>query len=181
MKKLTLIIVVFLIILLGIIFLFFNTKKPTISLTNKSMPSSVLLQYDKFADDKNYNKSFGATLEYCVGGKEGDIYVVSASGGYTAERYSYDLNGNQIDYYSLGDVIQPGDRKPLVNILEYNCTVLKKSKNPVSDTILCVNDSGCKQGFICFNETPRGPWAGIPGSPENPGICYNKTIIDMIV
>jgi len=39
----------------------------------------------------------------------------------------------------------------------------------------------CAEGYSCWAQLPRGPSAGIRGSKENPGTCYDNDIISQIV
>jgi len=44
----------------------------------------------------------------------------------------------------------------------------------------CVSDAGCKTGFSCWYQTPRGPFTGVRGSKENPGKCFSDEVIRQI-
>jgi hypothetical protein len=41
----------------------------------------------------------------------------------------------------------------------------------------CISNEACEEGFLCWHKIPRGPAAGIPGSKEKPGKCWNKNDI----
>lgn len=41
----------------------------------------------------------------------------------------------------------------------------------------CTDDQQCEEGFSCWYKIPRGPSAGIPGSIEQPGQCWDNKII----
>ncbi len=56
-----------------------------------------------------------------------------------------------------------------------------EDENGNADISSCTIDTECNAGFSCYNVTPRGPITGIKGSIENPGLCYNSTIIATIV
>jgi len=44
----------------------------------------------------------------------------------------------------------------------------------------CREDSDCPAGFSCWNELPRGPLPGTPGSKDKPGKCYRTETIRKI-
>lgn len=41
----------------------------------------------------------------------------------------------------------------------------------------CTDDLQCGEGFSCWYKIPRGPSAGVPGSKEQPGQCWDNKII----
>ncbi len=45
----------------------------------------------------------------------------------------------------------------------------------------CMSDSECPLNYSCWREIPRGPFAGVKGSAENPGTCWSNEIISQIV
>lgn len=54
-----------------------------------------------------------------------------------------------------------------------------KQEEPTAKT--CTNDANCASGYSCWAELPIGPSAGIRGSKENPGACYDNGILSQIV
>jgi len=67
---------------------------------------------------------------------------------------------------------------------EQHCTVTfevvgAKYEEPSAET--CTTDANCAEGYSCWAQLPRGPSAGIRGSKENPGTCYDNEIISQIV
>jgi len=107
-------------------------KKENVTIAGDSavvpeIPKNVIEKYQEL--EKIYGQSLGATLSYCIKESE-SIYDVSGSGGFSAVSFYFDTNGKQLAEYRRGDVIIPGKElpKPPINILEYECTVLKESK-----------------------------------------------------
>ena len=99
------------------------------------IPKNVIEKYQEL--EKIYEQSLGATLSYCTKGSE-SIYDVSGSGGFSAVSFYFDTNGKQLAKYERGDIIIPGEKRiPPINILEYECTMLKESEklNPTSAPI----------------------------------------------
>ena len=45
----------------------------------------------------------------------------------------------------------------------------------------CTGDSQCGSGASCWSRLPAGPSAGMKGSPENPGTCYDDELVSAIV
>ncbi|MCP6719815.1 MAG: cohesin domain-containing protein [Patescibacteria group bacterium] len=110
-----------------------TNKKGSVTVAGNSavtpeIPKNVIEKYQEL--EKIYEQSLGATLSYCTKGSE-SIYDVSGNGGFSAVSFYFDTNGNQLAEYRRGDVIIPGKElpKPPINILEYECTVLKESKS----------------------------------------------------
>ncbi len=99
-----------------------QTKEP-----KDEIPNSVLLKYTEL--EAQYNNSLGADMKFCTKGTE-NIYTVSGSGGFTGVTFYYNEDGTEIGSHYFTDAIDVNNPppKPPVNILEYNCTFLKKSK-----------------------------------------------------
>lgn len=55
------------------------------------------------------------------------------------------------------------------------CT--SSAREPTAVGQACTGDEDCPQGFSCWHQLPRGPLAGIPGSPERPGQCWSDDVI----
>ena len=91
----------------------------------QQIPFNILSKYEEL--DREYKDSFGAAVEFCIKDSE-EIYKVWGSGGYTGVTFYYAKDGTEIDSYYWDDVIEPNEPKPPINILEYNCTTLKKSE-----------------------------------------------------
>lgn len=91
------------------------------------IPKNVIEKYQEL--EKTYEQSLGTFLSSCTKGNQ-LIYLVSGSGGYTGINFYYDDIGNELGSYSWSDILTPGKAlpKPPINILEYECTVLKESE-----------------------------------------------------
>lgn len=46
---------------------------------------------------------------------------------------------------------------------------------------VCISDAQCEAGFSCWKDVPSGAFAGVRGSAENPGTCYDNGVIPQIV
>ncbi|NJD56732.1 MAG: hypothetical protein FIA94_10060 [Nitrospirae bacterium] len=44
----------------------------------------------------------------------------------------------------------------------------------------CTANTDCPEGYSCWFQVPRGPFAGVPGSRERPGKCYRDDIMKKI-
>jgi hypothetical protein len=40
----------------------------------------------------------------------------------------------------------------------------------------CTRDADCPEGSSCWHRMPRGPSAGVRGSPQAPGRCVSDTV-----
>lgn len=114
------------------------TDKKEISIKSDDLPllkipKNVIEKYQEL--EKIYEQSLGTFLSSCTKGDQ-FVYRVSGSGGFTGIDFYYDDVGNELGSYSWSDIFTPGKAlpKPPINILEYDCTVLKKSEklNPPS-------------------------------------------------
>lgn len=83
------------------------------------LPSNVKNTYEQLSDE--YGKSMGATIKFCR--KEDSAgYVVSGSGGFTAESYAFDPSGTYISRSQSSDVPR-GERKPWI-FDGYECALI---------------------------------------------------------
>jgi hypothetical protein len=48
---------------------------------------------------------------------------------------------------------------------------------PTDQEHSCTDDQQCEEGLSCWYKIPRGPSAGIRGSIEKPGQCWDNEII----
>ena len=45
---------------------------------------------------------------------------------------------------------------------------------------ICTSDTDCGEGYSCYSRLPAGPGAGIKGTPEEPGHCYDQRFLAML-
>ena len=85
-----------------------------------------------------------------------------------------------LQYFGAEDLkVMPSDKEyiDIYNQILSTFKFIEPQKNLDSAEKTCVSDAGCKGGFSCWYQTPRGPFAGVSGSKENPGKCWdNKTL-----
>ena len=65
----------------------------------------------------------------------------------------------------------------LMIVLISGCSQQEKGASAVKT---CTSDTDCEEGFSCWARTPLGPSAGIRGSKENPGACWDNKQISRI-
>jgi len=94
----------------------------------KTIPENVLTKYYEL--EEVYSKSFGAKVFGCTKGEE-FIYEVGGSGGYTAQGFYYDEDGNEIGKYTITDIPVEGSGEPR-DLSEYECEILIESESSLS-------------------------------------------------
>lgn len=99
---------------------------------NDSIPKEVLLKYGELSEQ--YKDSLGASLSRCVKG-DTVIYDTVGDGGYTGISYYHNAGGMFIESRKWSDVPELDSNgnivphtQPIINIYEYNCTEILRSK-----------------------------------------------------
>lgn len=112
-------------------------------------------------------RTFYKKLKFEAGGLEGYSLQTPINMGYF-----------QIEFLSSGYNNNPiGKDQDLINTILSTFKFIEPKEDLDSTEKACVSDAGCKAGFSCWYQTPRGPFAGVRGSKENPGKCWdNKTL-----
>lgn len=91
-----------------------------------SLPLTVAARYEQLA--LLHSGSLGAAIEICRSGNE-SLYLVSGSNGFSGETYFYGEDGRPLGEYSWDDAVVPGEPKPPIDISDYDCRIIEKSKN----------------------------------------------------
>jgi len=102
--------------------------------SNSELPQMVLQKYDELS--VTYNESLGATVSTCVK-DNGRMFEVGGSSRYMGISYYYTSDGSPIgSRYMLDSVVRPQDEygvqivsvEPVIDVHEYSCTEIKRSK-----------------------------------------------------
>ena len=129
MKKVLILIIIGILLVVSF-FIVFSMEKSDLDITLQNVPTSVLAKYNEL--EPQYNYSMGAGISLCTKNDE-KIYYVWGSGGFSGITFYYTVSGDEIGSSWTSDTPDYSLPKPSVNIREYNCTIIKKSRDLFSE------------------------------------------------
>jgi hypothetical protein len=112
-----------------------------------------------------------------IGSLDSRLYAVDAFNGKEIWRFKTDgqIGASPVLAYNLIFITSGDSHLYALGLNQRQGT--SNRDEPMKTCTRCTSDADCEEGFSCWYKIPRGPFAGIRGSKENPGWCWNNEVI----